>query len=247
MNKKIFLSIFIILLLAAGFFLYFLHNQEKKNELAVKNVIEGFGNSLKNVSLLAPPAILNQDLDKNYKDFLSPALLEEWKKDSSQALGRLTSSPWPDRIEISKIEKVSNSSYLVEGYIIEVTNGNGTAIKRHVFLKVEKIDNRWLISQITVGAYEDAWNIFSSADLEFQYPENLPAQYISPAEWPPRITISEGKLECQESSSENNFPLTTARKTIDNNEYCVQTRQEGAAGSTYIEYCLTLSPVFELR
>jgi len=57
-----------------------LHNQEKKNELAVKNVIEGFGNSLKNVSLLAPPAILNQDLDKNYKDFLSPALLEEWKK-----------------------------------------------------------------------------------------------------------------------------------------------------------------------
>ncbi len=60
MNKKIILSIFIVLLLIAGTGLYFWNNQEKENELAVKNLVEGFGAFLKNVPLLA--------FNKNTKD-----------------------------------------------------------------------------------------------------------------------------------------------------------------------------------
>ncbi|MDD5696375.1 MAG: hypothetical protein PHO90_00125 [Candidatus Pacebacteria bacterium] len=235
MNKNIILIFLILLAIIAGS-AYLCNNQEKQNETAVRSVVEEFGKVLKNVSLLAPREILNQSLDQNYKDFLAPALLEEWKNDPSKSLGRFTSSPWPERIEIDGVEKISDESYLVQGYIIEMTSTGETTIKRHVALSVEKNNDRWLIISMAVGSYQDAWNIFSSASVEFQYPENLPAQYISTAEWPPKITFTEGPLVCQETPLESSFPLRIMRKTINDSIYCIQAMSEGAAGSTYTDY-----------
>jgi len=175
-------------------------------------------------------------LEQNYKDFVAPSLLAEWKNDPSKALGRLTSSPWPDRIEIDEVEKISDDAYLVQGYIIEMTSTGETTIKRRVALSVEKNDGRWLIISAAVGSYEDAWNIFSSPSVEFQYPEKLPAQYISVAEWPPEIIETEGELICQETPLESSFPLRIMQKTINNSVYCIRAMSEGAAGSTYTEY-----------
>jgi len=159
MNKKL-LIILVLAIAIGGACLW--SNQEKRNETAVRNVVEEFGNVLKNVSLLAPQEIISQSLEQNYKDFVAPSLLAEWKNDPSKALGRLTSSPWPDRIEIDEVEKISDDAYLVQGYIIEMTSTGETTIKRRVALSVEKNDGRWLIISAAVGSYEDAWNIFSS-------------------------------------------------------------------------------------
>ena len=234
MNKKLLLIILVLAIAVSGAYLW--NNQKKQDEIAVRSAVEGFGKVLKNVSLLAPQEVLGQSLEQNYKDFVTPSLLEEWKNDPSKALGRLTSSPWPDRIEIDEVEKISDNAYLVQGYIIEMTSTGETTIKRHVALSVVKNNDRWLIISATVGSYEDAWNIFSSASVEFQYPEKLPAQYISTAEWPPQITVTEGELACQETPPESSFPLRITQKTINDSVYCIQAMSEGAAGSTYTEY-----------
>ena len=72
--------------------------------------------------------------------------------------GRLTSSPWPDRIEIWAVEKSSVNEYKVDGEIIEVTSTEkaegGIAAKKPITLAVKKIDNRWLINDVKLGEYK---------------------------------------------------------------------------------------------
>src|SRR5512138_2049880 len=65
----------------------------------VKDLVENFGKRLQTVSLLAPDAA--QELQKQYSGFVAPTLLERWISDTSKAPGRMVSSPWPDRIEIT--------------------------------------------------------------------------------------------------------------------------------------------------
>ncbi|HCF50211.1 MAG TPA: hypothetical protein DER60_08010, partial [Syntrophomonas sp.] len=71
--------------------------------------------------------------------------------------GRAASSPWPERIDITVVEKLSDSSYEIKGEIITMTSvemvNGGVAGKKPVILEAEKIDNRWLI---TSYEYEDA-------------------------------------------------------------------------------------------
>jgi hypothetical protein len=62
-------------------------------------------------------------LRENYSQFVSPALLAQWQSDPENAPGRVTSSPWPERIEIIDTEKLADSKYQVKGDIIEVTSG----------------------------------------------------------------------------------------------------------------------------
>ena len=56
---------------------------------------------------------------KNYGDYITPELLAKWQGDPQNAPGRMTSSPWPDRIEISNIERQPDGSYIANGKIIE--------------------------------------------------------------------------------------------------------------------------------
>ncbi len=61
----------------------------------VRYVVENFGKRLQNVSLQSPDAV--QEMQKQYSESVSPALLETWMNDLSKAPGRVISSPWPDR------------------------------------------------------------------------------------------------------------------------------------------------------
>lgn len=128
------------------------------DEKAVANLVEDFGKKLQMVSLLAPKDIVEKSMRENYGDFVSQALLEEWISNPLNAPGRLTSSPWPDRIEIQDIKKSSENSYEAKGEIIEITSlekeKGGVAAKRPITLTVKKTDNRWLIDDVTLGAYE---------------------------------------------------------------------------------------------
>ena len=128
------------------------------DEKAVASLVEGFGSKLQTVSLLAPKDILEKSMQENYSDFVSQELLAKWINDPLNAPGRLTSSPWPDRIEILTIEKSAKYEYEVKGKIIEVTStekaSGGIAAKRPITLIVRKINDRWLIDDVTLGAYE---------------------------------------------------------------------------------------------
>jgi hypothetical protein len=93
-----------------------------EDEVIIRAAVGEFGAKLKNVSLAGPNNIIAQSIKNNYTAFVTPELLREWMNDPRKAPGRLTSSPWPDRIEITSISKHRNGSYRVEGNVIEITS-----------------------------------------------------------------------------------------------------------------------------
>lgn len=133
---------------------------DKADEGAVRSIVENFGKKLQMVSLQAPKYLLEKSMKENYGEFVSQELIAKWISDPLNAAGRLTSSPWPDRIEILDIKKVSKDTYEVNGEIIEITStekaSDGIAAKRPITLVVKKTDNQWIINDATLGAYEEA-------------------------------------------------------------------------------------------
>jgi hypothetical protein len=120
----------------------------------VTAVVESFGKKLASVSLLAPTVAA--DIRAQYADYIAPALLDQWAGDPTQAPGRLTSSPWPERIELISITRVSAGEYAVTGSIIEVTsvevNTGGAAAEIPVQLTVQKdAQGHWLITDFQQG------------------------------------------------------------------------------------------------
>jgi hypothetical protein len=122
-------------------------------EAQVRDIAEGFGAQLKTVSLQSPFAV--EEIRENYSPYAAPGLLERWENDPSTAPGRLVSSPWPERIEITSLEKRPDGGYLVEGEIIEITSvellEGGAANKIPVTMTIEKIQGSWLITAYQQG------------------------------------------------------------------------------------------------
>jgi len=170
MNNKTFLILFIVLIIASlGGYFWFQSNLNKKNQaeaVEVKSAVEGFGNVLKNVPLLASKEIVDQSIRDSYGAFVSPDLLSLWIDDPSKAPGRLTSSPWPERIEVTSVNKI-NSYYQVIGNVVEITSqevvAGGNAGLYPITIKVEKINNEWLITN-----FEGYPKTQSSDSIEYQ-------------------------------------------------------------------------------
>ena len=115
----------------------------------IAEVVQGIGARLQQVSLLSPTAA--EDIQTHYADFVAPALLDQWAAEPSQAPGRVTSSPWPDRIEIQSMEKTAENEMVVKGNIIEVTsvevNSGGAAATIPVEITLQKDDQgKWWIT-----------------------------------------------------------------------------------------------------
>lgn len=130
--------------------------QKADGEEAARAVVEEFGRRLKLVSLLAPPDVLGASMREQYGDLVSPELLERWQGDPSNAPGRLVSSPWPDRIDIVTVARRADGAFEVQGEIIEKTSadtGEGFSAKRAITLVVARTGDRWLITDVTLGAY----------------------------------------------------------------------------------------------
>lgn len=150
------------------------------DETAVKNVVKSFGDRLQLVSLQAPKDIVEKSIQENYGSLASPALLVKWKKDPENAPGRMVSSPWPDRIEILDIKKLSENVYEVKGEIIEITSvekvKGGFAAKRTITLTIKNIGNRWLIDEVTLGSYAETNSvIYTNTQYGFRF--FLPASW----------------------------------------------------------------------
>lgn len=141
----------------------------------IEKLINDFGKKLQSVSLLAPEDVLAASMDENYKEYLTPELLTKWKQDPQDALGRLVSSPWLDRIEILKTIKINDSEYTVIAEIMEITSVEaGTdkiAAKRPVNLKVKDFEGKYLIEDGVAGNYEEANSIlYINEEYGFVFP-----------------------------------------------------------------------------
>jgi hypothetical protein len=113
------------------------------HEPEVRAVVEDFGSRLQSVSLLAPDAA--DQIGAQYADLVTPELLATWQADPSQAPGRLTSSPWPERLEIRVVRPVSETEYTVEAVLVEMTS-TGDSGRANVRLIVIGEGDAWLIS-----------------------------------------------------------------------------------------------------
>lgn len=152
-------------------------NDDKTNtidEKGIKEIVEAFGKKLQNVSLLSPKDVLEKSMKENYSEYVTQELIAKWISDPSNSPGRQTSSPWPDRIEIIDTKQLSETSYQVDGKIIEVANEKdgktGIVAKRPISLIVKAIDTKWLISEVTLGKYEE---IAPTDKPEAVIPENF--------------------------------------------------------------------------
>lgn len=119
------------------------------SDAEARKVVTEFGESLKNVSLIGPTAV--EDMAEQYSNFVTPELLDSWAENPENAPGRLTSSPWPERIEIEDSRRASETEYRMLGHIIEVTSTDteeDAVIKRPIEVIVNKVDDIWLISEL---------------------------------------------------------------------------------------------------
>jgi hypothetical protein len=118
-------------------------------EAEIRNLVENFGRRLQTVSVQSPNAA--QDMQKQYSEFVTPILLEMWISDTSKAPGRIVSSPWPDRIEITNLSKEESDRFMITGFVIEVTSqeivNDGAAAKIPVYIIVQREQSRWLITE----------------------------------------------------------------------------------------------------
>jgi hypothetical protein len=118
-------------------------------EAEIKNVVEGFGKRLQDVSLQSLDAA--RQIETGYAQFVAPMKLREWMNQQSLPPGRVVSSPWPDAIEINAINKVTSGKYSVNGNLVMMTSmevGTGRAAgKTPVQLTLERIQDRWMITE----------------------------------------------------------------------------------------------------
>jgi hypothetical protein len=120
-----------------------------EDEADVRKLVENFGRRFQAVSLLAPEVA--QEIRAQYPEFISPTLLAEWTDDLSKAPGRVTSSPWPDHIEITAITGGAAGEFMVTGFIIEFTSvevvNGGEFDQIPIRMTVQKIQGHWLITE----------------------------------------------------------------------------------------------------
>lgn len=119
---------------------------------AVREVVTGFGEKLQQVSLLAPAETVAAAMDEHYRDYVAPELLATWKANPESALGRRTSSPYPERIDVVSVTQEGEGRYRAEGNIIEVTS-TGPAAAQPVTLTLEEADGSWMITSAEAGQY----------------------------------------------------------------------------------------------
>ncbi len=205
-------------------------------ERTARTLVEAFGATLKNVSLTADKTLIVDAMQREYAPYVAPTLLSVWQNDPSQAPGRHTSSPWPDRIEIVSID-VRRGIYEVQGDIVEVSNEGGgineeptVAARRPITMTLQNLGFGLRITALTLGAYpgDGNWHYTepNAQGIQFMYPDTLPTTFISAAQWPPEVVLEGGDYSCAEEQE----------LMIDDRAYCVVQTSEGAAGSMYTTY-----------
>jgi len=177
-----------------------IRSDNEKDVEAVQTLVEGFGKKLQMVSLTAPNDMVAASIAENYGDYITSELLQKWQAVPQSAPGRLVSSPWPERIEILRSERGGANYYTIYGEVIEVTSvelgSGGAASKRPITLTVQKINGRWLISNVTMGEYVKQEAVVyedTSYGFKFYLPETWKNYVIIEEQW--KSTNGSGTIE----------------------------------------------------
>ena len=119
-------------------------------ETAVKTVVTEFGKRLRMVAVLAPKEMVTKAMDEEYSAFVSADLLAMWRNNPEEAPGKRTSSPSPERIDISSIEAQGPDAYVVKGKVILLTaqerRDGGIFQANPVTMMVEQRHGKWVIT-----------------------------------------------------------------------------------------------------
>lgn len=159
-KNQFYIIIAVLVVLMALFIIYSIKNEGSSNNDndEVIRLVEDFGGTLKNVSLLAPRDLVIQAIKENYSPYVTDELLQKWMNSPRSAPGKTTSSPWPQRIEVTEIDRLSEDEYSIKGRISEVTSteaeSGGAFAFRPIDLIVRRVENKWLIDEVTVYNYE---------------------------------------------------------------------------------------------
>lgn len=115
-----------------------------QHEGDVRTTVAQFGNHLNSVSVLSPSAA--EDIQKAYAPFVSPELLAAWVANPMTAPGRISSSPWPDHIEVDTVTMSEDGTYEVLGRVMLKTS-TGDAGIIPVSLTVENRESGYVITR----------------------------------------------------------------------------------------------------
>ncbi len=153
----------LVLLLAfvagfAAFRVWFANSDVVREERQLEAValVEQFGERLQLVPLMGAPEVAVQAMREHYGPLVDPALLDTWTENPMTAPGRLTSSPYPDRIEVAGVTE-SDGTYVVEGDIVEETS-TGEAGRVRVAITVAPAGGGFNIVAFESGEIEATTN-----------------------------------------------------------------------------------------
>ncbi|MFA6536805.1 MAG: hypothetical protein WCT18_00205 [Patescibacteria group bacterium] len=95
--------------------------------------------------------------------------------------------------------------------------------------------------QCPISLVDSNWKTFTDTTrfyVSYQYPEDFNTTYIHPAInfWPPAVSVEEKKMNCFVEGSEVSADGKTSKIKINNREFCVTEKSEGAAGSVFTDY-----------
>jgi hypothetical protein len=111
----------------------------------IRELVGRLGARLKNVSLLGPADEVRDAIRREYEPLVTAELLQRWLADPATAPGRLTSSPWPERIEILETRPIGGR-FEVHAEIVEATSADAVARRVPVAIEVVPVNGQWRIS-----------------------------------------------------------------------------------------------------
>ena len=127
--------LFVILLFLNGGF-------GPSSESAARAALTHFGTEMQKVSLLSPDA--SSTLASTYGDLVASELLAKWQRDPEHAPGRLTSSPYPARIEILSSARQGTGYVFTARVIMETSSGEAGSVPVVVYLTPR--GNQWIVT-----------------------------------------------------------------------------------------------------
>lgn len=145
MNRR-YISIALAIAVFAGLTLCFVFGIPALERAAATKFVEDFGAQLQSVFVLGPNA--SSTIAATYGEYAEQHLLQEWQREPEAAPGRLTSSPWPSRIEIDSASS-QGSGYVMSGDVVYETSA-GEAGRAPLLVFVVKREGQWRIA-----AYEE--------------------------------------------------------------------------------------------
>ncbi|MFZ5390962.1 MAG: hypothetical protein ACOZAJ_01650 [Patescibacteria group bacterium] len=124
------------------------------------------------------------------------------------------------------------------GYLFKSPIGTSTVATHRYYSRFYSL---WSITENNSNSDNNLWaTITNDQGITFQYPKELLAKYVSVAEWPPVIKIETGVYSCKITPLEvSSMSEITLQRLVDDRNYCLNIKNEGAAGSVYSSYIYT--------